>query len=80
VRKFRLRPLLADGVASPRQRRHELPHPGTDGIPLLSRLEASLFGDHHMHGPKGVRFYTRLKRITSCWPTGIRKGADVVMR
>ncbi len=22
----------------------------------------SLFGDHHMHGPKGVRFYTRLRR------------------
>jgi malonate-semialdehyde dehydrogenase (acetylating)/methylmalonate-semialdehyde dehydrogenase len=23
--------------------------------------KASLFGDHHMHGPKGVRFYTRTK-------------------
>ncbi len=36
----------------------------------------SLFGDHHMHGPEGVRFYTRLKTITSRWPSGIRKGAD----
>lgn len=41
--------------------------------------KASLFGDHHMHGPEGVRFYTRLKTITSRWPTGIRKGADFVM-
>jgi malonate-semialdehyde dehydrogenase (acetylating) / methylmalonate-semialdehyde dehydrogenase len=39
----------------------------------------SLFGDHHMHGPEGVRFYTRLKTITTRWPTGIRAGADFVM-
>jgi hypothetical protein len=26
-----------------------------------------------------VRFYTRLKTITSRWPTGIRSGADFVM-
>ena len=36
----------------------------------------SLFGDHHMHGPEGVRFFTRLKTITSRWPSGIREGAD----
>jgi malonate-semialdehyde dehydrogenase (acetylating) / methylmalonate-semialdehyde dehydrogenase len=41
--------------------------------------KASLFGDHHMHGPEGVRFYTRLKTITTRWPTGIRSGADFVM-
>jgi len=41
--------------------------------------KASLFGDHHMHGPEGVRFYTRLKTVTSRWPTGIRAGADFVM-
>jgi malonate-semialdehyde dehydrogenase (acetylating)/methylmalonate-semialdehyde dehydrogenase len=28
----------------------------------------SLFGDHHMHGPEGVRFYTRAKVVTSRWP------------
>ena len=39
----------------------------------------SLFGDHHMHGPEGVRFYTKLKTITSRWPTGIRSGADFIM-
>jgi len=41
--------------------------------------KSSLFGDHHMHGPEGVRFYTRLKTVTSRWPAGIRKGADFVM-
>jgi len=39
----------------------------------------SLFGDHHMHGPEGVRFYTRLKTVTSRWPTGIRAGAQFSM-
>jgi malonate-semialdehyde dehydrogenase (acetylating)/methylmalonate-semialdehyde dehydrogenase len=39
----------------------------------------SLFGDHHMYGPEGVRFFTRMKTITSRWPTGIRAGAEFVM-
>ena len=39
----------------------------------------SLFGDHYVHGPEGVRFYTRLKTITARWPAGIRKGADFQM-
>jgi len=39
----------------------------------------SLFGDHHMHGPEGVRFYTRQKAVTSRWPTGIRAGAEFKM-
>ena len=41
--------------------------------------KASLFGDHHMHGPEGVRFYTRLKTITQRWPKGIRAGAEFSM-
>jgi malonate-semialdehyde dehydrogenase (acetylating)/methylmalonate-semialdehyde dehydrogenase len=39
----------------------------------------SLFGDHHIHGMEGVRFYTRLKTVTSRWPAGIRSGAEFVM-
>ena len=35
----------------------------------------SLFGDHSIYGPEGVHFYTRLKTVTSRWPTGIREGA-----
>ncbi|MGB3036406.1 MAG: CoA-acylating methylmalonate-semialdehyde dehydrogenase [Methyloceanibacter sp.] len=36
----------------------------------------SLFGDHSIYGPEGVRFYTRLKTVTARWPTGIRGGAE----
>jgi malonate-semialdehyde dehydrogenase (acetylating)/methylmalonate-semialdehyde dehydrogenase len=39
----------------------------------------SLFGDMYVHGPEGVRFYTRLKTVTARWPTGIRSGAEFVM-
>jgi malonate-semialdehyde dehydrogenase (acetylating)/methylmalonate-semialdehyde dehydrogenase len=39
----------------------------------------SLFGDHAIYGPEGVRFYTRLKTITSRWPNGIRSGVDTTM-
>jgi malonate-semialdehyde dehydrogenase (acetylating) / methylmalonate-semialdehyde dehydrogenase len=35
----------------------------------------SLFGDHHIHGMEGVRFNTRLKTMTTRWPSGIREGA-----
>jgi malonate-semialdehyde dehydrogenase (acetylating)/methylmalonate-semialdehyde dehydrogenase len=28
----------------------------------------SLFGDTHMYGPDGIRFYTRAKVVTSRWP------------
>ncbi|HEX3826946.1 MAG TPA: CoA-acylating methylmalonate-semialdehyde dehydrogenase [Sporichthyaceae bacterium] len=28
----------------------------------------SLFGDTHMHGTEGVRFYTRAKAVTARWP------------
>jgi malonate-semialdehyde dehydrogenase (acetylating)/methylmalonate-semialdehyde dehydrogenase len=30
--------------------------------------KASLFGDLHVHGPEGVKFYTRGKVVTSRWP------------
>ena len=39
----------------------------------------SLFGDHAVHGPEGVHFYTRLKTVTARWPTGIRVGVDTSM-
>ena len=39
----------------------------------------SLFGPLHMHGPDGVRFYTRMKTVTARWPTGIRAGAEFSM-
>jgi malonate-semialdehyde dehydrogenase (acetylating)/methylmalonate-semialdehyde dehydrogenase len=39
----------------------------------------SLFGDMHVHGLEGVRFYTRLKTFTSRWPAGERTQADFRM-
>ncbi len=39
----------------------------------------SLFGDHHINGAEGMRFYTKAKYITSRWPSGIRAGAEFVM-
>ncbi|MGV8959438.1 MAG: CoA-acylating methylmalonate-semialdehyde dehydrogenase [Stenotrophomonas sp.] len=38
----------------------------------------SLFGPLHVHGPDGVRFYTRLKTITARWPAAAR-GAEFTM-
>ncbi|MBU6505083.1 MAG: CoA-acylating methylmalonate-semialdehyde dehydrogenase, partial [Betaproteobacteria bacterium] len=39
----------------------------------------SLFGDHHAHGPEGVRFYTRQKAVTQRWPASIEAGAQFAM-
>ena len=39
----------------------------------------SLFGDHAMHGMEGIRFFTKLKTVTSRWPDGIRSGAEFIM-
>ncbi len=39
----------------------------------------SLFGDHHVYGPEGLRFYTRLKTTTTRWPASTRVAAEFVM-
>jgi len=39
----------------------------------------SLFGDYHIHGPEGVRFYTRLKTVTQRWPDPSKVRAEFVM-
>jgi len=39
----------------------------------------SLLGDQHMYGLEGVRFYTKLKTITSKWPTGLTQDPDFIM-
>ncbi|PCI64620.1 MAG: methylmalonate-semialdehyde dehydrogenase (CoA acylating) [Kordiimonadales bacterium] len=36
----------------------------------------SIFGAHGIYGPEAVNFYTKLKTVTSRWPTGIREGAE----
>ena len=37
----------------------------------------SLFGSHHIYGPEGVRFFTRVKTMTSRWPSGVRTGPNL---
>ena len=39
----------------------------------------SLFGDHHIYGMEGVRFYTRYKAVTQRWNAGTRRGPEFVM-
>lgn len=40
---------------------------------------SSLFGDHHVYGTEGVRFYTRLKTVTQRWPQGSSPRAELAM-
>ena len=37
----------------------------------------SLFGDLHMHGPEGVRFYTKGKVVTTRWPDPSHAGVNL---
>lgn len=39
----------------------------------------SLFGDMHVYGEEGVRFYTKQKSIMQRWPESISKGAEFMM-
>ncbi len=39
----------------------------------------SLFGNLNMHGPDGVRFYTRLKTVTARWPDERTERTEFVM-
>lgn len=39
----------------------------------------SIFGPLNMHGPDGVRFYTRMKTVTARWPQSLRSGAEFSM-
>jgi malonate-semialdehyde dehydrogenase (acetylating)/methylmalonate-semialdehyde dehydrogenase len=39
--------------------------------------KSSLFGDTHMYGPEGVRFYTRGKVVTSRWPDPATSEVDL---
>ncbi|MES3000832.1 MAG: CoA-acylating methylmalonate-semialdehyde dehydrogenase [Pseudomonadota bacterium] len=39
----------------------------------------SLFGDTHVYGEEGIRFYTRQKSVMQRWPATIAKGAEFAM-
>jgi malonate-semialdehyde dehydrogenase (acetylating)/methylmalonate-semialdehyde dehydrogenase len=40
---------------------------------------SSLFGDHHIYGREGVRFYTRLKAVTQRWPSDAGQSTEFSM-
>src|SRR6185312_11601030 len=37
------------------------------------------FGDLNQHGPASIVFYTKVKTVTSRWPSGIKDGAEFVI-
>jgi malonate-semialdehyde dehydrogenase (acetylating)/methylmalonate-semialdehyde dehydrogenase len=39
----------------------------------------SMFGDHHIYGEEGVRFYTRYKSVMQRWPSAEGKGPEFTM-
>ena len=45
--------------------------------------KSSIFGDHAIYGPEGMRFYTRIKTVTQRWPSikdsKVSSGAEFVM-
>ncbi len=52
-----------------------VPIPVPVGFHSFGGWKHSMFGGTSIYGPEGIHFYTRLKTITSRWPTGIRAGA-----
>ena len=53
-----------------------VPIPVPVGYHSFGGWKRSIFGAHGIYGPEAVHFYTRLKTVTSRWPTGIRAGAQ----
>jgi malonate-semialdehyde dehydrogenase (acetylating)/methylmalonate-semialdehyde dehydrogenase len=53
-----------------------VPIPVPVGTHSFGGWKSSVFGGHGVYGPEGVHFYTRLKTVTSRWPTGLRSGAQ----
>ncbi|MCF6197482.1 MAG: aldehyde dehydrogenase family protein [Emcibacter sp.] len=53
-----------------------VPIPVPVGYHSFGGWKQSIFGAHGIYGPEAIHFYTRLKTVTSRWPTGIRSGAE----
>ena len=53
-----------------------VPIPVPVGYHSFGGWKKSLFGSNHIYGPETINFYTRLKAVTSRWPTGIKAGAE----
>jgi len=55
-----------------------VPIPVPVGYHSFGGWKRSLFGDHSIYGAEGVHFYTRLKTVTSRWPSAVSKGPEFV--
>jgi malonate-semialdehyde dehydrogenase (acetylating)/methylmalonate-semialdehyde dehydrogenase len=53
-----------------------VPIPVPVGYHSFGGWKSSIFGAHGVYGPEGIHFCTKLKTVTSRWPTGIRSGAQ----
>ncbi|MEM1249209.1 MAG: CoA-acylating methylmalonate-semialdehyde dehydrogenase [Acidobacteriota bacterium] len=54
-----------------------VPIPVPVGSHSFGGWKDSLFGDAHMYGPEGVRFFTRAKAITTRWPDPSESRVDL---
>ncbi|AZQ71674.1 CoA-acylating methylmalonate-semialdehyde dehydrogenase [Streptomyces luteoverticillatus] len=54
-----------------------VPIPVPVGYHSFGGWKHSLFGDHHIYGNDGVRFYTRGKVVTTRWPDPADGGVDL---
>ncbi|WP_049578832.1 CoA-acylating methylmalonate-semialdehyde dehydrogenase [Streptomyces sp. SBT349] len=54
-----------------------VPIPVPVGYHSFGGWKDSLFGDHHVYGNDGARFYTRGKVITTRWPDPADRGVDL---
>lgn len=53
-----------------------VPIPVPVGYHSFGGWKRSLFGDHAVYGAEGVHFYTRLKTVTSRWPSAVARGPE----
>ena len=54
-----------------------VPIPVPLGFYSFGGWKDSIFGDHAIYGPEGIRFYTRPKVVISRWPEPIHRGVDL---
>ena len=54
-----------------------VPIPVPVGYHSFGGWKDSLFGDTHMYGPEGIRFYTKAQAITSRWPDPASSSVDL---
>jgi malonate-semialdehyde dehydrogenase (acetylating)/methylmalonate-semialdehyde dehydrogenase len=56
-----------------------VPIPVPMSVHSFGGWKRSLFGDHHMYGEEGVRFYTRYKSVMQRWPDSGGEGPEFTL-